>query len=117
MKKRTIAILALTIMAFAIPVCAATPRAINIMPDIVFDGNEATCTAQIAGDRVTDSISATMTLKQGNRVIDTWSGSGLGILSLRGTADVSRWVTYTLVVEATVNGNTMAPLTIQRTNN
>ena len=117
MKKRSIVLFVLMAMLFAIPAYAASPRAIDYFTDIVFDGTEATCTARITGDRVTDSITATMTLKQGNRVIDSWSSSGNGILSLRGTADASRWVTYTLVVESTVNGVVKTPVTIQRTNN
>ena len=117
MRKRSIALFVLIAMLFAIPTYAASPRAIDCFTDIEFDGTEATCITRITGDRVTDSITATMTLKQGNRVIDSWSGSGNGILSLRGNANVSRRVTYTLVLEWTVNGIAKTPVTIQRTNN
>ena len=117
MKKRSIALFVLMAMLFAIPAYADSPRAIDYFTDIEFDGTEATCITRITGDRVTDRITATMTLKQGNRTIDSWSGSGSDILSLRETADVSRRVTYMLVLEWTVNGVEKTPVTIQRTNN
>ncbi|MBR4057985.1 MAG: hypothetical protein IKK00_07660 [Oscillospiraceae bacterium] len=117
MKKRSIVLLVLMAMLFAIPAYAESSRAIDYFTDIEFDGTEATCITQITGDRVTDSITATMTLKRGNRVINSWSGSGNGILSMRGIADVSRRVTYTLVLEWTVNGVAKTPVTIQKTNN
>jgi hypothetical protein len=83
---------------------------------VVFDGTEATCTVFITGDRSTDYISATMTLKQGTRVIDEWEDSGYGVLAMEGIAEVTRRKTYTLRVDATVNGVEQPTVTIARTN-
>lgn len=118
-KKTFVFILAFAILwtlpAYAIS--AVSSRTVSIVPDISFDGTEATCTASIAGDRMTDSISATMTLKLGNNVIDAWSGSGQGILNLIGVANVLHGKTYSLTVQATVNGVAKPSITITRRNN
>lgn len=116
MKSKFIALLLVLALILAIPAYAATPRTVDIVPDIVFSGNKATCTARITGDRVTDQIAAKMTLKQGSRVINEWSDSGRGILKLTGNANVSRLTTYTLTVSATINGVTRPAVTITRTN-
>lgn len=105
----------LTLPAYAIS--SVSSRTISIVPDISFDGTEATCTVSIAGDRMTDSISATMMLKLGNNVIDAWSGSGQGILNLVGVANVLHGKTYTLTVHATINGVAKPAVTITRKNN
>ncbi len=117
MKKRVSTLLIVTVMLFAIPAYAVSSRTIDIFPNITFDGTEAMCSASITGDRTTDSIFATMTLEQGTRIIDEWSGSGSGILNLTGVAEVSHWRTYTLTVNATINGVAQPSVTISRTNN
>lgn len=117
MKKRFLVLLFVMVMLFSLSAHAVSPRTIDIFPNITFVGTEATCTASITGDRLTDSISATMALKQGTRVIDEWSDSSSGILSMAGTADVSRRTTYTLTVDAIINGVAQPTVTISRTNN
>ena len=106
------AILLLSVTAFA-----TTPRAITVVPDIEFDGTEAICVVRITADNLTDTIYATMTLKQGNTVIDSWSGIGEWSLKLKDTVTVELNKTYTLTVVYSVNGVVHTPITISRTNN
>lgn len=65
MRKKIICMMLLITMVFVIPANAASTRAISVVPDIEFDGTEATCTVSIIGDRTTDEIEATMELRQG----------------------------------------------------
>lgn len=116
MRKRIICMMLLITMVFVIPANAASTRAISVVPDIEFDGTEATCTVSIIGDRTTDEIEATMELRQGGRLIDDWSASGYGILKIRETATVARNTTYTLEIEYSVNGDSKTPVSISRTN-
>ena len=70
----------------------------------------ATCEARLlfAGK----SIDATLELKQGSTVIDSWNDTGYGYLLLSGTANVTPGVTYTLTVYGTVNNSSITPASI-----
>lgn len=116
MKKKGLCLL-VAIILLTISILPISSRTIDFTPTIVFDGTRATCTVRIAGDRVTDTISATMKLRQGNTVIDEWSGSASGILKLEETATVKRGKSYTLVVNATINGIAQPTVTVDKTNN
>lgn len=56
-----------------------------------------------------------MTLKQGSRVVDFWSGFGTGIVFLNGDCYVTKGVTYTLTVEGTRNGVAFEATPVTRT--
>ena len=116
MKRKVVMLPLIVALLLAIPCYAMTARTIDYVPDIAFDGTEATCTVRITGDNATDSISATMTLKLGTRVIDQWEGSGFGVLRLEGVTGVSHRKTYTLAVDAIINGVEQPTVTIARTN-
>lgn len=87
-----------------------------VTPNIIFNGAEAVCTAEITCDRLTDKISYTMSLWQGNTLIDSWSGNGSGFLTISETASVSKGNIYKLSVECTVNGTALMPVSITRAN-
>lgn len=78
------------------------PRFLYVQSNLTFTGTTANCEAIITSG--SDEIQATMTLKQGNRVIDSWSGSGMNTVLLNGNCNVIKGVTYTLTVEGTRNG-------------
>ena len=104
MKKKVVILLVVLAMLMVLPAYAVTPRINDIVPSISYSGTVATCSVSISGDKTTDAISATMELRQGSNVIDQWSGSGYGVLNMTETATVSRWKTYTLYVDVTING-------------
>lgn len=116
MKKRFFILFVLVTMILAIPAYATSSRTINVYPDLEFNGTVATCTVRIIGEHTTDSISATMELRQGRTLIDDWSASGYGILTIDETATVSLNKTYSLTVTYTINGVQQTPVTISRTN-
>ncbi len=118
MKKRILVFLLAIVMLFALSYHAlAATQTVSIVPNITFNGTKATCSVSITGNMLTDTISATMTLKRGTTVIDEWTDSGSGFLYMSETADVARWKTYTLTVNATINGVAKPEVTISRTNN
>lgn len=117
MKKRFLCLCLVLATLLAIGAYAATPRALSIDPDLAFSGNTAYCEVMIVGNKTTDEISATMTLKYGNTVVDSWSDSGYGYLFMEETATVSKGRTYTLVVDVTFNGVAKPTITVSGTNN
>lgn len=108
MKKRFLTFGIAIALAVGMTVCASAaepqiePRLLQIHSGLSFTGTTANCEAMIIS--ASDDIEATMTLKQGSRVIDSWSGSGTGIVFLDGDCSVTKGVTYTLTVEGTRNG-------------
>lgn len=68
---------------------------------LTFSGTTASCKAIITSS---GQIDATMALKQGDTVIDSWSDSGRLTVCLEGECTVTKGVTYTLEVSGTANG-------------
>ena len=116
MKHRLFSAAIALMLLLALPVQAISPRAVFVVPDISFDGTEATCSVRITADNATDKISATMELWQGNALIDEWTGTGNWNLTLVETAAVSKNKTYQLVINYSINGIEKTPATVTRTN-
>ncbi len=114
--KKILSMLLVMTLLLAVSAYAVVPRTIDVLPDITFNGTKADCSVRITGDYLTDTISATMTLKYGSTVIASWSDSGSGILKMEESATVELNKTYTLTVAYSVNGVTKTPVTITRTN-
>lgn len=108
MKRRLLSFGLAVALAVGMTVCASAaepqvePRLLQVHSGLTFSGTTANCEAMIVSG--SDNIRATMTLKQGNRVVDSWSGSGTGLVFLDGDCKVTKGVTYTLTVEGTRNG-------------
>lgn len=98
--------LVFTLCAF---VGAMEPRATRPTLSLTFDGTTAYCEAKITN--IGASINATMTLKQGNTVIASWSGTDTSVLSLEGKHAVTKGSTYTLAVSGTANGTPFSATT------
>lgn len=119
MKKRLLSFGLAVALAVGMTVCASAaepqiePRLLQVHTVLNFTGTTANCEAMITS--ASDDIEATMTLKQGNRVVDSWSGSSTGILFLDGDCYVTKGVTYTLTVEGTRNGVAFEATPITRT--
>lgn len=116
MVKRIVSLVVLLALILAIPAYAASQRLVDVLPDVTFANNNATCTVEIYADRSNDQINATMELWQGTRRIDSWNDSDSGYLFMEETACVETNTTYKLVVNYSINGITKNPVTIYRTN-
>lgn len=73
-----------------------------------FSGTTIQCSGKVTS--IGDTINATMELKQGGVVIDSWNASGVGIASMNGTHAGVSGQTYTLVIYGTVNGVSFASI-------
>lgn len=114
--KRIGSLFVLLLLLLTIPAYAVSPRLVDVMPNISFANNNATCTVEIYADKSSDRISAVMELWQGNQKISSWSSSSTGYLSITKTARVTAKKTYKLVVDYSINGVSKTPVTIYRTN-
>lgn len=103
MKKRSLTLAVLLLLVLSVQVHGAL-YAVRATPILSFSGTTAQCTGRVAADNDDDAIKATLTLWDGSRVVDSWSSSGTGSLSLSGSCTVSKGKKYTLTLDATVNG-------------
>lgn len=118
MKKRFLAsFIALLLLFAAIPLkaYAMTPRMQSIIPAISFSGTTAHCEVEVSSDYLTDEISATVRLWQGNKCIETWYPTGSGYLSFYETYAVTRGYKYTLTADVTINDTTFPRVSVSET--
>lgn len=114
MKKRMIALA----LVFTLFLCfgtnaSAAPYFTQIKPALSFDGTTANCSVTI---REPDGeIKATMTLWNGNRVVDSWSGEASSILLLSGSCEVQDGVEYVLRITGTINGEGFDAVSVRGT--
>lgn len=109
MRKMALIMSLILLVSFVTPAYASaneeiSPFVLNIFPSISFDGTTAKCSAIIIGDNMSDSISATLKLWQGNSCIATWYASGNGYMQVSKSKSVTRGITYKLTVDVTING-------------
>ena len=76
----------------------AATRAAAVVPRISFNGTTASCTVW-----------------QGSKCIETWEASSVGDLAFSGTATVSRGKTYQLTVDVTLEGKAQPRFSVEGT--
>lgn len=103
MKRRNLMLTVLLLFILAVHAQAAL-YANQSTPELWFDGTTAYCLGQVKSSSTSSTIKATLTLWDGSRVVDSWSSSSTGSLSLSGSCTVSKGKKYTLTLDATVNG-------------
>ena len=107
MKKRIMPLLMvlLLVMAFTVPTASAvSSRVISGRPTLRISGNTAYCEAIFRSGNRDNDISVTLTLKYGTEAVDSWSASGKGSVTISESKTISESGSYTLILEATVNG-------------
>ncbi len=80
----------------------------HVIPMLSFTGTTANCKADVTASRTSDEIDVTMILWQGDTQLKSWSASGTGSVFLSKTYSVEKGKTYTLTVDATINGSAKA---------
>ena len=114
MKKRVVPLFIALVMILSISANAAIgPRATIIQPVLSFSGTTANCSVLVTSP--TKEIDITLSLWQGNILIDSWSGSGTTVVSVQGTASVVKGRTYTLQATGTVDGEPITVVPVTRT--
>lgn len=104
MKKRMLSMVLAAILLLTVSVFAVTPRYEAAKAILTFSGTTAICRAAIITENSTDAVSVIMTLKQGSRVVDTWTVRGNGSMDIVRTAACASGLTYTLTVSAMIAG-------------
>ena len=91
-------------MMLAVPANALLTRSTDVYVSLNFSNNIAACKCEISADSSSDLISATMELWRGTTKLNSWSSSGTESVSMDETQNVTRFHTYRLVFNYTVNG-------------
>lgn len=106
MKKKAIPFLLFLVLLFAQPVYAeaASQRIATIWPSMAFDGTTARCSVSVTADYFTDDIEIVVKLWRNGQCIKTWEDSGTGYLIFDRTTTVTKGYTYTMTVDATLDG-------------
>lgn len=108
MKKLALLLTIVLIFGLSVTAYAASPKLINVMPEMTFSGTTANCVVAVTGDYATDDIDVVIKLWRGSTCLRTWYASGEGYVFWDDTATVSKGKTYTLTVDVTIN-NTSKP--------
>lgn len=108
--KKLIALASTVALVFVLcaSISAVEPKSTTPNLSLTFSGTTAYCKAVITSS---GQIDATMTLKQGSTVIDSWSAAGRSPLRLTGEHTVTKGSTYTLEVSGTANGKSFSATT------
>lgn len=92
----------------------AAMRSIDILPNLVFQGTNATCEAYIVGNNGNEQIDAVVKLWYRNRCLETWEISGTGYLVFSASATVEKGKTYRLSVDAAFDGDMQPTVSISK---
>lgn len=99
-----LACLALLVVLLEVPSQASNMlRARANTPILTISDTEARCSVNYNGKR-TDSISVTLTLKQGSTTVASWNADGTQFVSISESCTVKPGKTYTLVMTSYING-------------
>lgn len=110
---RKMALFLAIILVISIPLSvSAAPRALSINPTLGFNGMIAECEVHVAGDNTSEYIEVTLTLKRGSDCIETWTASGYGYVYMYEEAIITKYATYTLVAQVTVNNVASTPVSV-----
>ena len=113
--KRYLSLAIVGVFILCASVCAAEPRLSGGYPTLTFNGTTAECSVTCSGEARDDVVEVTLTLYQGDTVVDSWSSSGLYRVLVEGECTVSRGKTYSLEMTWALNGQIQESATITRT--
>lgn len=108
MRKKVLVLALALVMLLGVTAQAAPMRMPYTKPLLSFSGTTALCTATVRADNTGDSILVTAKLWHNGTCLKTWSKQGKGYVNLSGSVTVTRGQSYTLTVDATINGAAQA---------
>lgn len=110
MKKRVLSLALLAVMVLSLTAQAAT-FAFSGRPRLTISGTTATCSATVESDS-DDELKIILTLWCGESIVDSWSATGVGEVTIKETCKVVKGNTYDLVMMPVVNGEALEPVTV-----
>ncbi len=87
-------------------------KGIATTPTLVFSNTTAQCSATYTS--YGDAIELTLSLWQGNTLVESWSNSGDSYVSVQGNASVERGKTYTLKLSGTCAGISISATSVSK---
>ena len=112
MKKRIFSLVLLAVMALSLTAQAASPRMLSGSPKLKISGTTATCSATVESGNTNDEIKLILTLWCGESIVDSWSETGVGSVTIKETCKVVVGNYYELVMMPVVNGEALEPVTV-----
>lgn len=110
MKKRIISLVLLAVMTLSLTAQAAT-WSLRGTPRLTISGTTATCSVSCRSGNSDDEIKIILTLWCGESIVDSWSETGTGSVTMEETCRVVAGNYYELVMMPIVNGETLEPVT------
>ena len=111
MKKRILTLALLAMMVLSLTAQALEPFALSGRPKLSISGTTATCSVTCRGN-ADDEIKVILTLWCGESIVDSWSETGVGSVTIKETCKVVAGNTYDLVMMPVVNGEALEPVTV-----
>lgn len=111
MKKTALLLAIILLISMPLSVSAAS-NALTINPTLGFTGTTAECEVMVVGNNTSELIEVTMKLMRGTYCEASWNSSGYGYVYMYEEENVTKNITYTLVIEVTVNGVASTPVSI-----
>lgn len=116
MQKRVTALSLILVFALMISAQAAgIARTPQTSPTMTFNGTMATFNVLVKADKPSDTVSVRVKLWRDSTCLNSWAASGTGSVSLSKTVSVISGKTYTLTVDATINGEKQSTKSITKT--
>ena len=109
MKKAAALTILFVFLLSSITAYAAEPRAVTVRPSLSFDGTTALCEVTVTS--YGKSIDLTLSLWQGENLIEQWTASGSSLVSISENYTVVKGKSYRLTVSGTVNGEAISAST------
>ena len=109
MKKTAALTILFVFLLSSITAYAAEPRAVTVRPSLSFDGTTALCEVTVTS--YGKSIDLTLSLWQGENLIEQWTASGSSLVSISENCTVVKGKSYRLTVSGTVNGEAISAST------
>ena len=112
MRKVALVLAIVILLSTPLTVQAATPRLISISPELVIDGYMAYLSVGVVGNNGYEDVDATIKLWREDTCIKTWFASGDGYIHWDTTTYVAKGYTYTMTVDATIDGVAMSRVSV-----
>lgn len=109
MKKAAALTILLVFLLSSVTAYAAEPRAITVRPNLSFNGTTALCEVTVSS--YGKSIDLTLSLWQGESLIEQWTASGTSLVTISESCTVVKGKSYRLTVSGTVNGESVSAST------
>ena len=112
MKRRVLSLALLAMLVLSLTAQALEPYALSGRPKLTISGTTATCSVTYESDDPDDELRVTLALWCGENIVDSWTETGYGEVSIRETCRVVSGNTYDLVMMPVVNGVAKSTVTV-----